>query len=428
MKDNKFKIIFIGVFGIFILLGFLAFSTYRGKNSAAQDVTVTIWGTMNSGIFNNFITKYAEDNGTQLKVNYVQMDKSEIYPNILEAIVSNRTPDVILVGQELIKTFYSKIYPLPAATISQRTFEDSFVQEASIYERPDGIFGIPFYLDPLVMYWNKDTFFAAGIATPPKTWAEFPLLVGKLTKSDANANVTKSAVSFGEYSNVNNAKAILSTLILQTGNPIVSTTMDGSFISTLYNGQFTGGTASAVNFYMEYSNPKKSVYSWNRSLPNSQSSFLSEDLATYFGFASEASSLRNKNPNLNFDVAFMPQIVDAKSNVTFGELYGFALLKSSPNIAAAFNLVSTLTSAPAIKTLTSISYFTPARKDVISAGTADAQKTIFYNSALIARGWLDPDSDKTDEIFQNMIEDISSGKGAVSDTLDRSSVEINNLL
>ncbi len=272
---NKFKLILTLVFGVFILIGFLAFATYKSKGSANSNVTVSIWGTMSSLSFNDFISKFSTDTHTDLKLVYTQKDTSQIYSDTLEGIASGHAPDVVLIPQELMKSYSDKIYPIPVSTIPTRTFEDTFVQEASIYERPDGFFGIPFFIDPLVMYWNKDIFFGAGIANPPKTWAEIPLIAAKLSASDANANITKSAVSFGEYSNVSNAKALISALIMQAGNPIVATDVNGKLQSVLHQGLLVTPTVSALNFYTEYSNPKKSDYSWNRSLPVSKQAFLS---------------------------------------------------------------------------------------------------------------------------------------------------------
>ncbi len=173
---------------------------------------------------------------------------------------------------------------------------------------------------------------------------------------------------------------------------------------------------------------KKSVYSWNVSLPPSKQFFLSGNLATYFGFASEASDLKQKNPNLNFDVTMMPQTLNQTGKVTFGELYGFAILKSSANAAPAFNLVSLLTSAAGVSEFLQFDNVAPARRDLIAAGTTDPQKTVFYNSALIAKGWIDPDASATDQILGGMITDITTGRLGVDDSIQKASTELSNLL
>ncbi len=45
-------------------------------------------------------------------------------------------------------------------------------------------------------------------------------------------------------------------------------------------------------------------------MSDSKNMFLAGDLALYFGFASELDDLKNKNPNLNFDVTLFPQTGD----------------------------------------------------------------------------------------------------------------------
>ncbi len=431
MNPNKsrFNIILTSVFGFFFLLGIIVFATYRSSNTTNTNVDISVWGTVDSTLFNEFVDKYKQDKNIQLRVKYVQKDMSTIDSDILEAVASGNPPDSILIPEQLMKRYLDKVYLI--TNIPTRTFSDTFVQESDIYIRPNGIFAIPFFIDPLVMYYNRDILSSAGIANPPKSWAEIPLLASSISKSDSNANITKSAVSFGEYANVNNAKALLSALIMQAGSPIVSSP-DGIILqSYLYrksSNDITLPAVSAISFYTDYSNPKKSVYSWNRSLPNSKNEFLSGDLALYFGFASEAQDLKDKNPNLNFDVAQIPQVVDTKAKITYGNIYGFAFLKSSPNIASAFNLISTIISADAVSTFLQFSTVAPARRDVIAAGSSDPARTVFYNSALISRSWIDPDSSKTNQIFKNMIEDISSGRMNVDGSIQRASVELDNLL
>jgi ABC-type glycerol-3-phosphate transport system substrate-binding protein len=347
----------------------------------------------------------------------------------VEAIATGNAPDVVLFPQELIKRYLDKVSLISYTTIPQRTFMDTYVQEAEMYMTPNGIFAIPFYIDPLVMYWNRDLFGSAGIANPPKLWSEFPALAIKLSQSDVKANIIKSAFSFGEYKNVNNAKAILSALFIQAGTPVVSYT-NNLLRSYLYSNPLNSVEVPAVSvlrFYTDYSNPKKTVYSWNRSLSSSKQSFLSEDLATYFGFASEATDIANKNPNLNFDVAMIPQVSGTANKSTFGEIYGFAFMKSSVNLTAAYNTVAYLTSTDIVKNFLQMADVSPARRDIISAGVSDPTKTIFYNSALIAHGWIDPDSSMTNSIFQNMVEDISTGKLDINDSVQKASTQLDNL-
>jgi ABC-type glycerol-3-phosphate transport system substrate-binding protein len=70
----------------------------------------------------------------------------------------------------------------------------------------------------------------------------------------------------------------------------------------------------------------------------SKSLFLSGSLATYFGFASEYYDLKNKNPNLDFDVAPLPQAKGERRAATYGKMYGFSIVHTTPNPAVTYNV------------------------------------------------------------------------------------------
>ena len=424
---DKFKLILTGVFIFFILVGLLAFSTYKASSPTAGNVTISLWGTIDKITFDDYLEKYKLNTNQQFQLNYSYKSIDTIDGQLVEAIATGKAPDAILIPHTLIKRYSDKVYPI--TSIPERTFRDTFVQESELYIQPSGMFALPFFVDPLVMYWNRDIFSSAIIATPPTKWTEFPMLAEKISQSDSNANIIKSAASFGEFKNVDNAKALISTLIMQAGSPIVSLE-NGAYVSKLdYKGSsdIAVPAVSALKFFTDYSNPKKIVYSWNRSLPSSKQAFLGEGLATYFGFASEYSDIKEKNPNLNFDVAMVPQILGAKTKITFGELYGFSILRSSQNVVPAFNLLSMLAGQDSVLTLLQIMDVAPARFDIIAGGSKDAAKTIFFNSALISRGWVDPNSQQTDQIFQNMIEDITTGETSAESSVSKASLELENL-
>ena len=282
------------------------------------------------------------------------------------------------------------------------------------------------------MYWNRDTFNTAGIASigtvsAPITWAMLAGYNAKITQVDVNANIQKSLVALGEFANVDNARDILSALFLQTGNTITSLAADNSVNSVLGSGQSQGvqSVNNAVTFYGSFANPSNVNYSWNRSLPSSQSYFLSGNLAVYFGFASELASLRNKNPNLNFDVAPFPQPQNQKANVTYARMYGFSLVKASPNPTAAYTILQNFLTPDAIASWNSMTSLPSVRRDLIAQGTTDPYITLFNSSALISKGWLDPNPTNTTTIFKTMIESIASGAATPATALQSANDQLN---
>lgn len=414
---SKFKIIVTAIFAICIVLGIGFFAMSKGK-SASQSASITVWGTIPSEVFDAAYNNSSLKKNKQLTVTYVKKDKSDFDSAFVEALADGVGPDVVILREDSVYKNRNKLFVIPYNSYSERTFKDTFIEEGEMFLGQSGITAIPFIVDPMVMYWNRDMFSNNQIVSPPKYWDQIYDLINKLTKKDSSANVTQSALSFGEWSNVSNAKELISMLMIQAGTPISKRT--GDTFGTVMNSSFNYSippSQSAMNFYTQFANPTAQYYSWNRSLPTSLNYFISGNLAIYFGFASEIYSIQQKNPNLNFDVAMIPQVRDGEKNSVFGHLYTLALVKQSKNISAGFSVISGLTEASAIKATEGVNNLPPVRRDLLSGKPTDAFKSVFYNSALISKSWVDPNPDETSKIFRNMIESITSGKMRVNSAL-----------
>lgn len=421
MKEgNTFQIILLGVFGFFILIGFASFMLFKGK-AASQAVDVTLWGTLPETEVMSAIGAVISDS---MKITYVKHDERTFDEVFVNALASGTGPDLVLLSEDSIYRHKDKLLLVPYESFPVRDFKESFIEEGEIFLWGQGSIALPFRINPLVMYWNRDLFSNAGLVVPPKTWGEFLSLVPKLTRRDRASNITQSTIGIGEFRNVNHAKHILSALFLQSGNPVV--VMAGDRLTSSLNGQ---NIAAAVDFYTEFADPVKALYSWNRSLPDSKTMFLSGDLAVYFGFADEYFEFQSKNPNLNFDVALLPQPADAPLRKTAGRLTGIAISRLSPNPAGALRAAIALSGSPAISALSSASGLPPVRRDLLAQKPADnAVLGIFFDSAVIARSWFDPNPLQSGRIFENMIESITSGRSETGAAISRAHEELDLLL
>jgi ABC-type glycerol-3-phosphate transport system substrate-binding protein len=431
MKNSKlFQYIFIGSFVFFIIVGAILFATYKSSNDTVENISITMWGALPADSFTPFVSRYFSEAGLKYKVNYIEKNSIAFDRDLVEALASGVGPDAIIIPTDLIIRFSDKVYTIPYAVLPELTFKQNFIQEAEIYLNNNGAIALPFTVDPLVMYWNRDIFNNAGVTKPPVSWTEIAGLVSKMTRKDQSSNILASTVALGEFRNIVNAKEILSALIIQSGSPIVGLNSDGSFRSLL--GQSFGlGTSPAIlalQFYTNFSNPVKPSYSWNRSLPASIDVFANGDLAMYFGFASEYTKIKAKNPNLNFGVAILPQIAGAKTYNTYGNMLGFAILKSSKNPAGAYTVLSSLTSSAAFPFWKDIFNIPSARRDILSQPETNATKTVFNQSAIISKGWLDPNKANTSAIFQDMIESYTTGRETLESVVSIASDRLENLL
>ena len=181
------------------------------------------------------------------------------------------------------------------------------------------------------MYWNKDLFSSAGISQPPQNWEDFSEDVKIFTEKNEAGNITQAGAALGELNNIKNGKDILSMLIIQAGNPIIKEDSNGNFKAALDEKDISNKepAVSAIKFFNDFSNPNKTVYSWNKALPKADTMFAKGALAMYFGYASEMSEIKDKNPHLNFDLAEVPQIKGDKSKTSFAKIYALAIMKNS---------------------------------------------------------------------------------------------------
>jgi multiple sugar transport system substrate-binding protein len=412
MKMTNFQIIVTGLFAFFLLLGVGVFAAFGGLRGNASTGPVTIWGTVDSALMNNLITTLRNGNSTLADVTYVQKNPATYDSDLLNAMASGSGPDLFLVSQDNLYSFSNKITTIPYSDVSQAEFTNSFIDEGQLFLTQSGELALPFSIDPLVMYWNRSLYATAGVAEPPQYWNDFLTLAPKITSLDASSNVGQAAVALGTWQNITNAKAILSALFMQAGDTITAQNSAGQVVSVF--GQTPANAPanpaeSALRFYTEFANPSKTSYSWNDSLAQSSDAFVNGNLATYFGFASEYSTIAARNPNLSFGVGVLPQLQGNSTHSTFGQLTGLAISRTSTNARGALAVAEALTSQQAISLLTPALGLPPVRRDVSVDTSNNAPMQVFVESSLIANAWLDPTSAQTDTVFQNMIEQVLSG-------------------
>ena len=309
---NLFQIITIGVFTFFLIFAVLVFSgVIPIFTTAPQGVsgTVTLWGIIPEARFRNSLAVFNKTHEKIFSIQYVQKNEDFFDRDLVEAIASGKGPDMVLLPQDLVVRHTDKVTPISYETLSLRDFRDTFIEEGELFigDEEVGILALPFSVDPMILFWNRDIFNANTISLPPELWDQLLALAPVLTATDNAFNVNQSAIAFGEFENVTHAKDILALLILQAGNPIVER-KEGKLTAVLEErrGLVVAPGESALRFYTEFSNPSKPVYSWNRSLPESKEFFVSNDLGVYVGYASEIPDIRAQSPNLNFDIALVP--------------------------------------------------------------------------------------------------------------------------
>ncbi|OHA91949.1 MAG: hypothetical protein A3J09_00385 [Candidatus Zambryskibacteria bacterium RIFCSPLOWO2_02_FULL_51_21] len=425
---SKFQIILLSVFGAFILLAVLIFALYRG-GAGSQNATIVVWGDIPSEAITPVLDSVVPTIDKTLVIRYVEKSSDKIDAEFTEALAQGNGPDLLILTQDRFLKNKSKLIFIPYDSIGRSDFQQAFAEEGELFLTDQGVYGLPLAIDPVILYYNRDLLSSAGEAKPISYWDELYPMTLKLTKKDAAGNLTQSAIALGETRNIPNFKEIMSLLLMQAGTPVTQI-INGSLRSALSEtfGLPVAPGDSALDFYTQFSNPAKAYYSWNRVLPSAETHFASGDSAYYLGFASELTSLRKKNPNLNLGLAPVPQSRVSGKKLTYGRLYVVSITRGARSAAPALRAVLLLSSKPVAEQLAKNLGLPPARRDLLSVRQTDAILPVFYESALQSKGWLDPENVTTRNIFQAMIDSVTSGRARTSEALGAASRSLGNLI
>lgn len=427
MTSFQLAVLVIAILGI--IGGVVVFATYRGGSSATALPPMTLWGFVPRGQMEPILSSPAvQSSGVSLT--YTEKDPATFEADLVDALASGKGPDLIFASQDLILRQQGKLAVLPYDSLSERDFKNAYAGSAEIFLTPTGTLAAPVLVDPLVLYWNRTLLANAGVASPPRFWDELFTMAPLISQKDKQGNLLRSLIALGEYGNISDAKSVLSALILQGGNAIVGKDSSGRFTSLLrlQTQNELSPVESALRFYTDFSNPSKSIYSWNRGLQNSQELFAAGKLGLYVGLASELSAIRAKNPNLDFDVAALPQVRDGARVATYGHIYAFAAPRAGANQAAALTAGELLAQAAPAQAVANALRIPPVRRDLLGVTPSDPYLVVFYRAALQSYSWMDLDASGSDDVFRRMVESVTSGRARIGDAVSRANDELQAVL
>lgn len=411
-------IISVGLIGAFFAVLIFSGRLPIGNKTKTPQGTIVVWGTLPQEEMNNFFFQYSSQvKGQQITYRFIR--EEDFSATLVDALASSQGPDAIIAPYQKILEQSKRIYPFPAASFPEKSYRDMYVDGASIFWTGRGALAFPIAIEPMVLFFNRTLFSKHGLTLPPVYWDEFNDMTPKLTVKSSQGSFNESAIALGAYGNVPYAKDILATIIHQLGQWVIfrQVTTEGKEINTvtanfpIQEGGEILPLATALRFFMEFSNPEKTRYTWNQFLPNAQDQFVSEKLAMYIGYAGEAKAIRERNQRIDFDMSLFPQSRGYDTFVTGMRLYGMATLLQSRNRDLSFSIQAQLSSLPWSTALAQSLGMTPPHRAYLSGpGVTDVIK----RSNLVARGWYDSKPEDSSSLFETMIRDVSGGRADIS--------------
>ncbi|MEK7506475.1 MAG: sugar ABC transporter substrate-binding protein [Patescibacteria group bacterium] len=442
---DRTKLMILGGIAGALLLGLLVFFLFRGLGGitkAPQPVYLQFWGVYdNPSYYADIIRAYEKINPT-VHINYRLFSFADYEKQLVDAFAAGTGPDIWLMHNTWLPKHGDKIQPLPQAIPDQKQplftikdFQDQFIDVTlNDLTLSDQIYALPLYADTLALYYNKEMFNTAGIATPPATWNEFNDTIKKLTKLDNRGGITQAGAALGTAKNINRSTDILSLLMLQSGVQMTDAENTAATFASAYGSQRVGEVA--LQYYTDFANQLKQVFTWDNQQHYSVDAFVEGRAAMMLNYSHQILTLRAKAPRFNFTIAPVPQLgptgaeglAETQTAVNYANYWAPTVAKQSKNAVEAWKFLVYLSSAETAKQYLAAASRPAARRDLIAAQITEPEIGVFAKQALSARSWYQADNNEIEAIFAEMIDDVNFGRASIRDALQSAESKVNVLM
>lgn len=416
-----------------------------GTSVATQEkVELEYWRVFDDAdSFDGIIEAYRASH-PNVRINYKKLRFDEYEEELVRALAEDRGPDVFSIHNTWLPAYKDLLLPMPASvtvseqetqgtlrkevvvvekekpTMSQRELKSAFVEQVPkdvvMEYQPDpeiaaedSIFGLPLSLDSLALFYNKDLLDAAGIATPPANWEEFQDDVELLTQYDDKGEIVQSGAAIGTAENIERSTDILSLLMIQNGTQMTDDQGRVAF-QTIPDGtpQDIFPSLDAVEFYTDFSDPTKKVYTWNDSMSGSFEEFTAGKTAFFFGYSYHLPLIRTAAPKLNFAVGAMPQITNGKV-ANYANYWVEGVSKTTEYPDWAWDFVIFAASEEQVSSYLDTANKPTALRNLLNTQLEDEDLGTFATQALTAESWYHGlDATAAEEALRDLISAIAA--------------------
>ncbi|MEK7593270.1 MAG: extracellular solute-binding protein, partial [Patescibacteria group bacterium] len=418
-------IIIISVISIivFFVVAFVFFGRKGGGGlggGGEQQIELDFWGVEDESVIRKLTELYSGAN-PGVRIAYQQFDENNYEKSLLNALASNKGPDIFMLHNSWLPKHQNKITPAVEAQLPFVYFRDSFPKVVSQdFSQDNKIYALPLYIDTLAFIYNKDYFDAKAVALPPNTWESFQNSISRLKETDFSGRISKASAAIGgSEKSVDKAADLLSLIMLQYGADMTNENGQADFVRT--------GGLNAFNFYLRFSNPTSQYYTWNDNLRPSLDNFSNGTVAAIFNYSSAIPKIKAKNPFINIAVSPMLQFSGADQPLNYADYWGLTVSSQSKNSAWAWHFIqSAATQEQFNEEYLKISGRPPALRSLINKYLNDSDIGVFAKQALTAESWKQPDNNEIKKIFSSAIESVLSGKLSAQNALQEAENKINN--
>lgn len=433
-----------------------------GGGVALEEVDLEIWGVFDDKApYDTIIDNYRLLH-PNVKITYRKLRFDEYEDELIRAFAEGRGPDIFAIHNTWMEGYKGLIQPMPnSITVTEQEVRGSVRREVVVVEKekttmsnrelretyveqverdvirdyqPDPdldpeerIFGLPLALDTLSLFYNRDLLDSAGFPSPPETWSDFQAMVPELTTYDLNGEPIQSGAAMGTSANVERSIDILSLLMMQTGTEM--TDERGRVAFHTVPADAPSGFIPALNaleFYTDYANPTKEVYSWNESMTNSFDAFANGQAAFFLGYSYHVPLLRTTAPRLNFSISHVPQI-DGTREVNYANYWVEVVADSSDFSDWAWDFLLFASDEENVVSYLEESRKPTAHRSLIPSQLEDEEIGVFVDQVLTAESWYQgSDANAAEDAMEDLIDIYLSGPEDPEEELEQSAIRVQN--
>jgi len=459
------KLLILSILAALTLSGALCKTVSPAVTEASKPVQLSYWRVFDdSDAFTDIISEYNKIH-PNVSITYRKLTYDEFEQKLLQALAEDRGPDIFSIHNTWMGGYQAKLLPLPASiTLPYRTIQGTikkdviwemqtkkslaikdvksqFVdQVASDVVMPavdektgattDKIYGLPLSLDTLTLFYNKELLNAAGIPEPAKDWQTLQDHVKKLTKQDAQGNITQAGAALGAANNIDRSTDILSVLMMQNGAQMTDDSGRATFnlVPEGLAGRTLPPGIEALTFYTDFASPQKEVYTWNETLPNSLDAFIQGKVAYMFSYAYNLPSIKARAPKLNFGVAKLPQISGNKE-INFANYWVEVVSKKTAHPNEAWDFVQFAAGADMAQKYLNKTDKPTALRSLIQKQSEDIELFPFVSQVLTAKSWYKgKNALAVEQALKDMITSVISGAKVAAEAINLGVQKVNQTL
>ncbi len=317
-------------------------SLFGPKEDPNAPVKLTMYGLWES----EELIKPAIEAYTKLHPNVTiqyELNRSTNYrTKVGTKIAGNEGPDIFIIHNSWLPMFLKPGYlaPMPSSIMTYGDFVKTFNPIVKDTLSVNGkVYALPRGIDGLALYYNTELLENVGLKVP-KDWQELADAAATIAVTDSQGRLQTAGVALGTTNNVDHWSDILGLLFMQLPGASLDKPNDPKGVEIL-------------NYYTAFSRSSSVTNNklvWDKSMTSSTEEFARGRLAFYFAPSWRAAELRQRNPQLKFGVAPVPQLPN-RPQVGWATFWAYAVSSTSVNQIQAWDFIKFLTSAEQQKLL-----------------------------------------------------------------------------